>query len=206
MRYWKMKSLSNDPKVGIVIATFDQTACLQSLIASLKTQTWRNFTALVSHDGPASEEVKQAYKAAAGNDPRFIFQESPERKNQFGHERRYAGFEQLIASGCDHLCTTNGDCWYTPNYFESMLYQLQKDSVSLAYCNMIHSHKLWQPLRTEMARGKIDVGCWMAHKDLVSSVTWTDFTFAGDWSFIHKMHKSCEGKHSKVDAYLYVHN
>lgn len=87
-----------------------------------------------------------------------------------------------------------------------MLYQMQKDSTEFVYCNMVHSHKLWQPMKTEMKRGKIDVGCWMASKELVQSVQWTDFTFAGDWSFIHKLHKSAEGRHAKVDGYLYVHN
>lgn len=206
MRYWKMKSLTENHKVGMVVATYDQTDCLQSLIGSLKTQTWRNFSVIVSHDGPASHEVKSAFKAVAGNDSRFVLEETSERKNQFGHDRRYPGFTKLIDAGCDMLCTTNGDCWYTPNYFESMLYQMQKDSSKLSYCNMIHSHKMWAPLKTEMARGKIDVGCWMAHKDLISKITWTDFSFAGDWSFIHKLHKVSEARHSKVDSYLYVHN
>lgn len=206
MRYWKLKSLANNHKVGMVIATYNQTDCLQSLICCIKNQTWKNFLILVSHDGPASNEVRQAYKAAVGSDNRFIFEETEVRQNKFGHERRYLGFNSLIAQGCDMLCTTNGDCWYTPNYFESMLYQMQKDNTKFSYCNMVHSHKLWQPMKTEIKRGKIDVGCWMASKDLVKSVSWTDFTFAGDWSFIHKLHKAAEGRHAKVDGYLYVHN
>lgn len=206
MRYWKLKSLNNDHKVGMVVATYNQTDCLQSLLACLKTQTWKNFIILVSHDGPASHEVRQAFKSVAGTDSRFVFQETATRQNKFGHERRYPGFQYLIDKGCDMLCTTNGDCWYAPNYFESMLYQMQKDNTKFVYCNMVHSHKLWQPMKTDMKRGKIDVGCWMAAKELVQSIQWTDFTFAGDWSFIHKLHKSAEGRHAKVDSYLYVHN
>jgi hypothetical protein len=206
MRYWKLKSISNNYKVGMVVATYDQTDCLQSLLASLKTQTWRNFKILVSHDGPASPEVKSAFKAVAGNDDRFVLKETETRQNKFGHERRYPGFQELIADGADYLCTTNGDCWYTPNYFESMLYQMQKDNMQFSYCNMIHSHKLWQPMKTEMRRGKIDVGCWMASKELIQQIQWTDYSFAGDWSFIHKLHKVAEGRHAKVDGYLYVHN
>lgn len=206
MRYWKLKSINNDYKVGMVVATYDQTYCLQALLASLKTQTWRNFKILVTHDGPASNEVRSAYKAVVAGDDRFEFVETPVRQNKFGHERRYDGFQELIKQGADYLCTTNGDCWYTPNYFESMLYQMQKDNMEFAYCNMIHSHKLWQPMKTEMKRGKIDVGCWMASKNLIEQIKWTDFSFAGDWSFIHKLHKVAEGRHAKVDGYLYVHN
>ena len=206
MRYWKLKSISNNYKVGMVIATYDQTDCLQSMLASIKTQTWRNFKILVSHDGPASAEVKAAFRAVVGSDARFLFKETAARQNKFGHERRYPGFQELISEGADYLCTTNGDCWYTPNYFESMLYQMQKDAMPFSYCNMIHSHKLWQPMKTEMRRGKIDVGCWMASKELIQQVQWTDFSFAGDWSFIHKLHKVSEGRHAKVDGYLYVHN
>jgi GT2 family glycosyltransferase len=206
MRYWKLKSINNNYKVGMVVATYDQTNCLQALIASLKTQTWRNFKVIISHDGPASNEVRAAYKAVVAGDDRFDFVETAVRQNKFGHERRYEGFQELIKQDADYLCTTNGDCWYTPNYFESMLYQMQKDNMEFAYCNMIHSHKLWQPMKTEMKRGKIDVGCWMASRKLIEQVRWTDFSFAGDWSFIHKLHKVAEGRHAKVDGYLYVHN
>ena len=61
-------------------------------------------------------------------------------------------------------------------------------------------------MKTEIRRGKIDVGCWMASKDLIKAVQWTDFTFAGDWSFINNLNKTAEGRHAKVDSYLYVHN
>jgi len=206
MRYWKRNSINNNPQIGMVVVTYDQTSCLQSLLSSLKAQTWQNFKILVSHDGPASHEVKTAFNAVAGKDGRFIFQETAERKNQFGHERRYKGFVDLIAAGSEYLCTTNGDCWYTPNYFESMLYQMQTDVSEFVYCNMIHSHKLWQPLTTTIKRGKIDVGCWMASRRLIEKVDWTDFGFTGDWSFIHKLHKVSENKQSKVEGYLYVHN
>lgn len=206
MRYWKMKAIVDNPKVGMVVVTYDQTACLQSLLACFKAQTWKNFLILVSHDGPASDEVKAAYKAIVGDDARFLFVETKERTNQFGHDRRGAGFKTLVELGCDYLGTANGDCWYTPNYFESMLHQMQKDNTQLAYCDMIHSHKMWQPLRVEMKRGKIDAGSWIGHKDIVSKAEWTDFGFFGDWSFIHKLHKICEGRHSKVAGYYYVHN
>jgi len=206
MRYWKRNSISNNPKVGMVVATYEQTSCLQSLLASLKSQTWENFKVIVSHDGPASQEARGAFNSVAGKDSRFVFQETAERKNQFGNERRYPGFKELIADGADSLTTTNGDCWYTPNYFESMLYQMQKESSEFVYCNMIHSHKLWQPMITSIKRGNIDVGCWMASKKIIEKVEWTDFSFTGDWSFIHKLHKASESKQSKVDGYLYVHN
>lgn len=206
MRYWKLKSIEGNPKVGIVVVTYEQTSCLQSLLACYKSQTYKNFIILVSHDGPASQEVKSAYKAVVGDDPRFIFKETEVRSNQFGHERRSSGFKQLIELGADYLGTSNGDCWYTPNFFESLVYEMQKSNTMLAYCDMIHSHKMWQPLRVEMRRGRIDAGSWLGHKDIVGKAEWTDFGFFGDWSFIHKLHKLCEGRHTKVDGFLYVHN
>ena len=206
MRYWKLKSINDNPKVGVVLVTYNQVECLQSLICCLKTQTWQNFQVIVSHDGPASNAVKAGYKAVAGDDTRFTFVETAERANKFGHERRYPGFVSLMQEGADYLCTTNADCWYTPNYFESMLYEMQATASKLVYCNMIHSHRLWQPLVTTMKKNRIDVGCWMAHKSLVEKVDWTDFSFTGDWSFIHKLHKVSDGKQVKVEGYLYVHN
>lgn len=206
MRYWKLKSIADNPKVGIVVVTYNQTASLQSLLACFKNQTWQNFIILVSHDGPASEEVKAAYKAIVGNDERFSFVESEVRKNQFGHERRSEGFRILASNGANYVGTANGDCWYTPNYFESLIYQMQKDGTKLAYCDMIHSHRLWQPLKVEMRRGRIDAGSWIGATEIVMQAEWTDTSFYGDWVFIHKLHKICEGRHSKVNAYLYVHN
>jgi GT2 family glycosyltransferase len=206
MRFWKLKSINDNPLVGMVVVTYNQIEPLQSLLASLKAQTWKNFKIAISHDGPATPEVKAAVNVLVGKDDRFIFIETRERQNKFGHDMRYPGFSYLASLGCTHLCTTNGDCWYTPNYFENMLYKMQKDSTKMCICNMIHSHKLWQPLNTEMARGKVDVGCWMASTEVVKLVNWTDYSFAADWFFIKKLFLAVKGKISKVDGYLYVHN
>jgi hypothetical protein len=203
MRKWKTRPISGSPRIGIVVATFQQDSMLRGLAASLQSQTYPRFCALAVHDGPAEEKYRKSWPT---DDPRFEWDELPERQNKFGHPNRRHGFAQL-AGRVDYICNTNGDCWYTPVYFEALLHCLQSKQADFAYCNMIHSHRQWSPLPTSIGRARIDTGCWMAKAGLLFDVLplWTSDDFAADWTLIEKI-MSKKPKVVKEDGFHYVHN
>ena len=203
MRKWKKLLINGSPKIGIVVATFEQDAMLRGLAASLQAQTYPHFVALAIHDGPADERFRKAWPI---DDERFLWEELPERHNKYGHPSRRIGFEKL-SEQVEYLCNTNGDCWYAPVYFEAMLWHLQNHKASFVHCNMVHSHRLWAPMSTEIGRSKIDTGCWVADRSLVMKALplWTSNEFAADWHLIEKM-MAFRPTVVKSGGYYYVHN
>jgi len=203
MRFWKRKDIGGKPVVGMVVATYKQTDCLQSLLSAFKAQTYRHFKILVVHDGPW--ELKDKIHTMFDCDERFQFVASGDkRENVFGHNSRAVGLP-VLAPDCAYLGTCSGDAWYAPVFFEAMVYALQSQKADFAYCNMIHSHTSWQPLDTRLARGKIDLGCFIASSELIADTPWTSMEFAADWFYIEKMLKK-NPKVAKVKPYLYVHS
>lgn len=206
MRYWKPKKTPSDAKVGISVVTYNQTDCLASLIHALKSQTFTNFKAYILHDGPWSEAAVRRFEMSVDGDDRFVKSNSFDRMAKFGHHLRQIGFDSLKFDGCNWLCTMNGDCWYAPVYFEWMLGSAFENQANFVYCNLVHSHKLWKPMKSELKRGSIDAGSWIAHTDLVGSTKWDSQNFAADWEYIDKLKNKPNFKPAKVDGYIYTHN
>jgi hypothetical protein len=206
MRHWKSKVITPGSKVCISLVTYNQTNCLASLIHSLKAQTFKDFKAYVLHDGPWSSEAEEHYMGAVGNDSRFVKGNSPERENKFGHNLRQVGFDMGVADKCNWICTMNADCWYAPVYLEWMLGSAHENKSNFIYCNMVHSHRLWRPMKTDIRRGAIDAGSWIAHTDLVGDIKWDSHIFAADWDYISKLKCSPDFKPAKVEGFIFTHN
>lgn len=206
MRNWKAKKVPDHYKVGIAIVTYNQTDCLSSLLYSLKAQTFTNFKAYTLHDGPWTTAASNSFDLAAAGDPRFVKLNSETRIAKFGHNLRQPGFDKAAEDKCDWICTMNGDCWYTPAYLEWMLGAAFQAKANFVYCNWVHSHGLWKPMRSEIRRGAIDAGNWIAHTDLVEDVKWDSHNFAADWEYIAKLKNKPNFKPTKVEGYIYTHN
>jgi hypothetical protein len=163
MRYWKPRSIKGDPLVGIAIASYlnddweRRHAALCCLLYSLLAQTYKNWLALVVHDGPTMREPQLP------SDPRILFETSATRVQQFGHPHREPALTTLRSRGADWLGLSNDDNYYTPVYFEWMVSAAQQHNAELVYCDAVHSHKQWRPLTAELQRGKIDLGHFLAH-------------------------------------------
>jgi hypothetical protein len=201
MRYWKPKPVAK-LTVGLAVATYAQEASLAALAGCLRAQTYPHFVALAVHDGPAGAAARASWPTA---DPRFRWTETPARRNAFGHNCRRLGLETLLADpGVAYLGTTNGDNLYAPVYFEALVHAMQSQKRAWAYCNMVHSHKGWMPLKTEPKRGRIDAGCWLAERRLIEGRPWSREDFAADWFYLEGVARAA--KPAKVDGYLFYHN
>ena len=206
MRYWKPRKISPDSKVCISVVTYNQTDCLASLIHALKAQTFNNFSAYILHDGPWPSDANRCYVNAVDGDSRFFQMSGAIRQAKFGHALRQVGFDKGIANGCNWLCTMNADCWYAPVYFEWMLGSAHENKANFVYCNLVHSHKLWKPMTSELKRGSIDAGNWIADTGLVGSTKWESTDFAADWEYISKLKSKPDFRPSKVEGYIFTHN
>lgn len=206
MRYWKKRQVDPSFKVGITIVTYNQTHCLAALIHAIRDQRHVLHRGSVINDGPWDESAFKMCQNAIDGDPRFEMLSTETRMNKFGHNLRQIGFNRSKENGCNWLCTMNGDCWYAPTYFEWMLSQATLEKANFVYSNLVHSHKLWKPMKSELKRGSIDAGNWIAHTNLIGDTQWDSTGFAADWDFISKLKDKPNFKPAKVDGYIYVHN
>ena len=209
MRNWKSKlsEIPESEKIGIALVTYNQGDCLASLIHAIKAQTFRNFKIYITHDGPwTCDEHRDKCIRAVDNDPRFSISCTEKRANKFGHNMRKIGIRAALDDGCNWIGTMNGDCWYVPVYFEWMLFHALAKKANFVYCNMIHSHQLWESLNTSIKRGRIDGGCFLANRDICKDVKWGDTDFAADWHYIERLKKQPNFAPVKIDRFLFTHN
>ena len=159
------------------------------------------------HDGNwTCDEHRDKCIKAVDNDPRFSITCTDKRANKFGHNMRKIGIRSALEDGCNWIGTMNGDCWYVPVYFEWMLSQALTKKANFVYCNMIHSHQLWESLNTSIKRGKIDGGCFLANRDICKDIKWGDTDFAADWHYIERLKKQPNFAPVKIDRFLFTHN
>lgn len=206
MRYWKKKEIPSNINLAISIACYltedpRRKSSLASLLWCLCAQTFPRWQAVIVHDGPWPENWSP--KDLGITDPRFIFVSRP-RKQQHGHPHRR---EALLAhtQSTTHVAFMNDDGWYAPVYFEAMLHTAVVHDAGLVFCDMVHSHKLWQPIQGAPKHGKIDVGSFIAKRNLVEKTPWNDYGFSGDWSYFEALLKT-GAKAIRVPHVLFVHN
>ncbi len=215
MRFWKPKLLPRCPTVGIAVAAYlgedDGFShrlhhALRGLVASFQAQTHQKWKMEVVHDGPAQWGEAQGVFRGLAADKRVVVTETPERKRDFGHPHRQAAIDKLLADGCEWIGLSNQDNWYAPTYLEWMLHEAMTKKAQLVYCDFVSSHKLWKAVPADLTRGRIDLGGFLAHRDVVEKVKFDKFTFAGDWDYISRLRGAARGVVAKVNATLFVHN
>ena len=203
MRNWKPREFPGGrPPVSVVLAAYGRPLEARTCLASLAAQTYPAFECLVVHDGPPPGDwVREAFAAVAGDD-RFRLLATPRRDNAFGHPGRDLG--RRAAAGAA-VCFGNADNYYVPVYLEALADALEHSPADLAHCDCVHSHALWQPMRTELRRGRIDLACWAARRALVDRVAFDGVHFAADWDYLSRL-LELKPRVAKVPMTLVVHN
>lgn len=208
MRYWNRKPhpVPGEPLVTMLVASYltddlRREASLRCLLASFEAQTYKNWQAVVVHDGPVTRGTFSE-DDPIGDSGRVNLVQTPERLGQFGHPHRHK-FASQVESGW--VGFTNDDNYYMPVYFEAMLSEALSKGADFVYCDMVHSHQMWKPFRTQPRCSRLDLGGFLARVELVKRTPWTDFSFRGDGVYIDALVAN-SGKIAKVDATLFVHN
>ena len=153
MRYWKTK-LNDGPTVGIVVASYlnddsRRQDALTCLLSSIVAQTYPNWSVKIVHDGPVDSALPANHITL---DPRIDFICTPTRTKQHGHPHRreqalapftYKGSPSTVQQP-EYIVFTNDDNYYMPVFLEWMLAEAIGTKSDFMYCDMVHSHRLWQ--------------------------------------------------------------
>ncbi len=213
MRFWKPRTVEGSPKVGIAVAAYltnedsREAAALRTLVASFQAQTYRNWELLIVHDGPYPHHYGMLeYFSQWDREPRVRTMETEKRLQDFGHHHRQAAITALLKDKCEWIGLTNQDNYYAPVYLEWLLSDAQRKKATFVYCNAVHSHKQWKPMTTDIRRGKIDLGCFLAHRSIVERIKFDKVNFAADWDFIQRLVVAAKTRVARVDATLFTHN
>jgi glycosyltransferase involved in cell wall biosynthesis len=199
IRGWKTLPVPGRPRISVAVATFEQTDELACLLYSFRAQTYDHWEAIVVHDGPGP--AGRAVVERIG-DPRIVYVETESRRGSYGHPWRDRG---IAACRGDYIFLTNGDNYYCPVFFEWMLHTLTTRNADLAFCDLVHSHAQWAPLRCGPAKGMVDLGCYVARAALMKTTPFADHGFFGDGVYFEELRRKANMV-IHVPKALFVHN
>jgi hypothetical protein len=85
-----------------------------------------------------------------------------------------------------------------------MIESAKLSNSKMVYCDMIHSHFNYTVLNTTINVGRIDMGSFISHMDLIKKTPWTDFVDVADGIYAEKIARQTNP--IKVNGILFVHN
>lgn len=180
IRFWNQLATPGDPLVSMVVTAHKYVDTLGCLLFSLKCQTYKNWEAIVVHDGPAPPEIHTLLRDRV-QDSRIRMIETPEVRGTWGHYSRQPGIE---ACEGDVIGITNEDNYYVPVYLEAMLHTLLTDEAHMVYCDYVHNYFNYSYFTPNRLREVgFDVGCWLARANLVKATPWIYYEFDGDATY-----------------------
>lgn len=121
--------MENNPKVSVVISTYNQAEYLGLAIESILEQTYTNFEIVIVDDG-STDHTKQKvgqYQARYGDKIRYFFQ-----KNQGPTAAEHFGIEQ--AKG-EYIASLDHDDLWTPQFLEKQMKLIDGDEECSFVCS-----------------------------------------------------------------------
>lgn len=198
-----------NPKVTIIVPTYNQEQSLGQRLQSIISQTYRNFEILLLDDG-STDESRQVLTAFAANYPdkvRCCFNES-----HSGSVIKQWKKGIRLAQG-ELIWIAEADAWCEPDFLEKLIPTFQDESVMISFGRSIfmkgeqcytteeYLHDLpypWTGRFVETTHHLINHG--FAYKNIISNAgsavfrnqdfelffslkEWTELRFCGDWLF-----------------------
>jgi FkbM family methyltransferase len=200
------------PRLTIVVTTYQQELALDCLLKSLICQTLQNFKVLVIHDGPSAATRSIVDPYSRDRPAMFEYLETANRVNDYGHSLRAIGIDR---TSTEFVLLTNGDNYYVPRFVEFMFEAIDRNSLDLVFCDMIHSHPgagcsaqlSYEVFHTRPLRRFIDIGCFIARSDAAKKVGFRDRSFTADATYFEDLLSASRTVVvGKVDKVLMVHN
>lgn len=194
-----------DNKIEFIIPTYQRTAHLITIIASLMAQSNPNWKAHIVADCPPEEyqnEIKTIIEFF--NDDRIKLTILPERHNDWGHTPRQYGVDNATE---EWVVMTGEDNYYVPEFVNLML--AESKNQHFIYCDMVHNwvNKEYIPVKTKLNLGHIDIGCFMTKTNMAQRIKLKLTEEWADWYFVEEfITKFKHANIKKVNKVLYVHN
>jgi hypothetical protein len=193
-------------KIKVMSVAYERPISMRILLDCFLMQTVPNWELIIIHDGNASADVLKT--VSLYDDPRIQFRESPERYGQYGHPNRKIFLSELSGSKEEFIILTNDDNYYVPILAIEILTRCKPD-VGMVYFDTVHSHFLYNVLKTEVKVDRIDVGSFAVRADVAKKVGFNNFAFNGDGYYACACAQYCRTHKLKVEYIpkpLFVHN
>jgi len=199
-------------RLTVVVAAYHQVTELDCLLKSFACQTLQNFKVIVIHDGQ-HDETREVVKQNSLKFPGlFEYMETKERHNDYGHSLRSMGIEWAQT---EFVMLTNGDNYYAPRFVEFMFEAIDRGSLDVVLCDMVHSHlnpgysiqRSYRFFRTRPFRHCVDIGSFIAKSEKSKKVGFRDKRADGDATYFEDiLGKTGPTTVGKVNKVLMVHN
>jgi hypothetical protein len=192
-------------KVRICISAYlndskQRVDALFACVYSILSQSYQNFEIYIHHDGPLNDNtLADKFRKI---DDRIIFLDNLEHKGHWGFFHRHN--VSMIEPHADWVLYTNEDNYYVPIFLEKMIWEAKKHNTKMVYCDTLHSHFHYNVLDTMVSVGRIDMGSFISHMDLIKSTPWVDFHSGSDGVYAEKI--GAKTTPIKCQGILFVHN
>jgi len=196
--------MSND-KIRICISAYlngsekkinSAFSCVYSLLA----QTYDNYEIYIHHDGPVNDKTLPDQFRKLSD--KIVFIDNLEHKGDWGFHHRHK--VSMIEPHADWVLYTNEDNYYVPIFLERMIGTAKLFNTKMVYCDVLHSHFSYTILNTTINVGRVDMGSFISHMDLIKITPWTDFVSVADGIYATKI--ASQTNPIKVNGVLFVHN
>lgn len=172
------------------------------MLYCLQCQTSHSWTAHVIADGDYKgfDDVKKHFEKVE----KIKFSKIDGPNKDWGHTPRNYGLKNLTQ---EWVVMTGQDNYYAPTFVEKFLNAAnQHKNTNIIFCDMIHNHRNWTLIKTQMKRGEIDMGCFMTRSQYASQLQIDTKSYGGDWLFISEYVKKFPSNLVYIPCALYVHN
>ncbi|BFM34119.1 glycosyltransferase family 2 protein [Acinetobacter towneri] len=122
--------MSNDPKVSIIIPVYGVEKYIVKCIESIKSQSFKDFEAILINDGTKDNSIEVAEKAIAGDD-RFIILN---KENGGQGSARNLGLDYVRSP---YIAFLDSDDSIEPDYLELMYEKICKENADVCVCDIL---------------------------------------------------------------------
>lgn len=198
-------------KLRIISVTWGHKLELDVFCASLLLQTSPDWTCEIWHDGEwEAGALEVATRYARMSDGRITLKHTEQRNQKWGHVSRRIALDGLIGEPDDFVLHTNADNYYTMNFVEDTLAEVEKrKDVGIVMVDCIHSHLRWGYHKSRLFEGGIDLGAAIVRFDVAKAVGFRHDHFSADGAYLAECGR--EASRSGLCAVhipkgLFVHN
>ncbi len=184
-----------EPLVSIAVRVKYDAECLMGFLISLRRQRYDNWEAVAFTDGPRPD-VKALLELMP--DAPVTIMENMQPRGRWGHPYRQLALEHCKG---EWIGTQNDDNYLTPGYIEQLVRAGERSGAKLVLCRGVHRYSAWG-----VCGAGQDLCCWLANREIVQQVQWTDTDFLADQTYLNKLIKAADGKVAEVPRPLVVKN
>lgn len=181
--------------VSLAVRVKYDAETLMAFLISLRKQRYDNWEAVAFTDG-LRPDIRELLKLMPGA-PVVLMENSP-TKGRWGHPYRQAALEQCRG---EWIGTNNDDNYLTPGYIEQMVLAGERSGAKLVLCHAVHRYSSWG-----VSGCGQDLACWLARRELVRAVPWTDCDFLADEKYLNRLIEAAGGSVVEVPRPLVVKN